>query len=65
MDLYFLDIFKKLSTSNSTALVSRTNEQIIRQQYYNKCLMFADFLKKSNSVAKDETEKGDIESFYA
>lgn len=54
MDLYFLDIFKKLSISNSIALVSRTNEQITWQQYYNKCLMFADFLKESG-VEKTES----------
>ncbi len=54
MDLYFLDIFKKLSTSNSIALVSRTNEQITWQQYYTKCLMFADFLKESG-VQKSES----------
>ena len=54
MDLYFLDIFKKLSTSNSIALVSRTNEQITWKQYYNKCLMFADFLKESR-VQKTES----------
>jgi hypothetical protein len=39
MDLYFLDIFKKLSTSNSTALVST-------QQYYTKCILFADYFKQ-------------------
>ena len=39
MDLYFLDIFKKLSASNSLTIVST-------QQYYNKCILFADYLKQ-------------------
>ena len=50
MDLYFLDIFKKLSTSNSIALVSKL-------QYYANCLMFADFLKKTESVAESNSRK--------
>lgn len=51
---YFLNYFKDLGNTNSTALITKNKEQITWHQYYNKCINFANSLKELN-VQKNES----------